>query len=179
MTTAKRRGRYAFAVCQQCSASFERNVYDLARSKRQFCSTACRNAGSARGRTLVLLACDGCDEIFSKVLTFFRRSRRHYCSIACWGENVDPVELGRQGGKAPHRWNPEAARERGRRGGRARALVLSRERLQEIGRLGVKARMERLSAAQRSAIARRASVTRTGVKRYFGVNVLPVRERES
>lgn len=175
--------RLAEAVCSRpaCGATFQRLRHELKRPKRLFCSRACRDLAHRTGRTMVVVTCErpACGKEFPKLGTEVKRCAHHYCSTACYLAVVDRVKLALAGCLAPGRRLPDPAvrQARSRKGGLVRAARLSKERLQEIGRLAAVARLAKSSPAQRSAIARRAGVTRTGRKMWFGMNVLLERGR--
>lgn len=173
--------RVTEAMCAHCTAPFEARLSEIARGAGRFCSAACKYAAS-RGRAMTTLACEQCDTVFRRFTYLTRRPLHHYCSVKCAADAVDPAaraEAGRRGGSAPHKpVAPEVAAARSRLGGLARAARLPRERLQEIARKGVSARLAKPFPV-RQAIARRATVTRLGVKRWFGVNVLPDSKRRT
>lgn len=175
----KRRGRMGFGVCLHCQGIFERRLVDLKRSARHYCSTAHRDAAGRRGRTMANVTCanPACAKPFQKLQSDANRCRRHFCSPGCYAAVVDRVALGKLAGAAPHRLPPlTVRRERSRKGGLARAANQPREKLSEIGQLGVRARMA-LPPEERSAAARRASQKRLGVKVWFGVPVSTQRRR--
>ena len=81
--------------------------------------------------------------------------------------------LGKASAMAPYRRLPEYEKrvERSRLGGLARAANQSKERLSEIARLGVEARLAKLSANDRSAIAKKAAAVRRFGPAVFGVRL--------
>lgn len=169
------------ATCAHCLAPFKPRVAELKRRAGRFCSRACKYAAS-RGRELTRCVCARCGLEFERFTYLTRRPTKLFCSSDCSVAAVpheERVERGRRGGLASHR---DAAAEvkfaRSRAGGLARAARLSRERLVEIGKAGVRARLA-LPYPVRQAIARKATVTRLGVKLWFGVNVLPDARRRT
>lgn len=169
--------RYTEAMCAHCTAPFEARLSELARGAGRFCSPACKYA-AARGRTYVTVTCsnEACRKVFTREAFAVRQVRRPFCSKACSDVAYDPVERrenGRRGGSAPHRApSPEVAVARSRLGGLARARSQPRERLQEIGRMGVAARMAKPDTVRRRW-ARKAAISAGKTVRWFGVPITP------
>lgn len=167
-------------MCEHCTAAFEARLTELARGAGRFCSAACKYAAS-RGRSILTCVCEkpGCGKEFTRFTREALRAKRRFCSRECalsCSDREQLVEAGRKGGRAPHRDPaPEVKAARSRKGGLARAARQPKERLQEIARLGVKARLA-LPATVRRSIARKAA--RSAGKRltWFGIEVTPPRK---
>lgn len=109
---------------------------------------------------MLLVACERCGSEFWKRFVEVYRSRHCFCSRACYFACVDHTKLGRAGAVALNKRLPTAEQRfaRSHKGGVIRAQKLSKERLHEIGMLGVAARMAR-PAEWRSTISKGARAT--------------------
>lgn len=136
------RGRRFILVCAQCDEIFTRRTVDARRSVLSYCSRDCHSDVLRTGRAVLEVICSGCGVLFPKARWHAQHDQRHYHDRACYETHIDRAALGRLSASAPGRAVvPPAARFlRAQMAGFARARVLSKERMSEIGRMGAAAR---------------------------------------